>query len=143
MVATRTLGIDYGEKRVGVAISDLLGLTAQGLPTIECFDSEHLLNELAEIIKEKDVGRIIIGLPKNMNNSIGKKAEEVLEFAKVLESRFHMPVVTIDERLTTVRAYRVMSETKMSLRKKQMKVDMISAQLILQSYLDRNEKEVL
>ncbi len=143
MVAMRTLGIDYGEKRVGIAISDLLGLTAQGLPTIECLDSEHLLEELTEIIKEKDVGRIIIGLPKNMNNSIGKKAKEVLEFVKVLESRFNLPVVTIDERLTTVRAYKVMSETKMSLRKKQKKVDMISAQLILQSYLDRLEQEEL
>ncbi len=133
----RILGIDYGEKRIGVAVSDLLGITAQGLPTIECVDRDHLLDELAEIIREKDVGRIIVGLPKNMNNSIGEKAEEVLEFVQALESNFKLPVHTVDERLTTIRAYKVMSETKMSRKKKLKKVDMISAQLILQSYLDK------
>lgn len=137
----RILGIDYGAKRIGIAVSDQLGLTAQGLPTIMHVDSEHLLEELSKIIKEKEVDKIIIGLPKNMDNSIGKKAEEVLEFARVLEAHFKMPVITVDERLTTVRAHKAMSETKMSRKKKQQKVDMISAQLILQSYLNRSEQE--
>ena len=135
----RTLGIDYGEKRIGVAVSDLLGITAQGLPTIECVDRDHLLEELAEIIKEKGVSKIIVGLPKNMNNTIGEKAEEVLEFVEVLKSSFNLPVLTVDERLTTVRAHKAMSETKMSIKKKQKRVDMISAQFILQSYLDKND----
>jgi putative holliday junction resolvase len=133
----RILGIDYGEKRIGLAISDPLGLTAQGLPTIERINGEDYLKKLADLIKDKDVKKIIVGLPKSMNNTIGKKAEEVLEFVEVLKSNLNLPVTTVDERLTTVRAYRVMSETKMSLRKKQKKVDMISAQFILQSYLDK------
>jgi putative Holliday junction resolvase len=120
-----------------------LGLTAQGLPTIERVNSEDYLQKLADVIKEKGVNRIIVGLPKSMNNTIGKKAEEVLEFVEVLKSNLNLPVVTVDERLTTVRAYKAMSETKMSLRKKQKRVDMISAQFILQSYLDRKEQEGL
>ncbi len=135
----RILGIDYGEKRIGLAISDPLGFTAQGLPTIERVNSEDYLQKLADVIKEKGVSRIIVGLPKSMNDTIGKKAEEVLEFVEILKSHLNLPVVTVDERLTTVRAYKAMSETKMSLRKKQKRVDMISAQFILQSYLDRKE----
>ncbi len=135
----RILGIDYGEKRIGLAISDPLGFTAQGLPTIERVNAEDYLQKLADVIKEKGVSRIIVGLPKSMNDTIGKKAEEVLEFVEVLKSHLNLPVVTVDERLTTVRAYKAMSETKMSLRKKQKRIDMISAQFILQSYLDRNE----
>ncbi len=139
----RILGIDYGEKRIGLAISDPLGLTAQGLPTIVRANGEDYLQKLADVIKEKGVSRIIVGLPKSMNDTIGKKAEEVLEFVEVLKSNLNLPVVTVDERLTTVRAYKAMSETKMSLRKKQKRVDMISAQFILQSYLDRKEQEGL
>ena len=135
----RTLGIDYGEKRIGIAISDPLGLTAQGLPTIERINGDDYLKKLADIIKEKDVSRIIVGLPINMNNTMGKKAEEVLAFIKVLESNFNLPVHTIDERLTTVRAYKAMSDVKISLKKKHKKVDMIAAQFILQSYLDKND----
>ncbi len=135
----RILGIDYGEKRIGLAISDPLGLTAQGLPTIERVNSEDYLQKLADVIKEKGVSRIIVGLPKSMNDTIGKKAEEVLQFVEVLKSHLNLPVITVDERLTTVRAYKAMSESKMSLRKKQKRVDMISAQFILQSYLDRKE----
>ncbi|MEE9604597.1 MAG: Holliday junction resolvase RuvX [Candidatus Scalindua sp.] len=134
----RILGIDYGEKRIGLAISDPLGLTAQGLPTIERVDSKDYLQKLADVIKEKDVSRIIVGLPKSMNNTIGTKAEEVLGFVEILKSHLNLPVTTVDERLTTVRAYKAMSDTKMSLRKKQKRVDMISAQFILQSYLDRS-----
>jgi putative Holliday junction resolvase len=135
----RILGIDYGGKRIGLAISDPLGFTAQGLPTIERVNAEDYLQKLADVIKEKGVSRIIVGLPKSMNDTIGKKAEEVLEFVEVLKSNLNLPVVTVDERLTTVRAYKAMSETKMSLRKKQKRIDMISAQFILQSYLDRKE----
>ncbi len=137
----RILGIDYGEKRIGLAISDPLGFTAQGLPTIERVNAEDYLQKLADVIKEKDVSRIIVGLPKSMNDTIGKKAEEVLEFVEVLKSHLNLPVVTVDERLTTVRAYKAMSETKMSLRKKHKRVDMISAQFILQSYLDRSKED--
>ncbi|MFQ5965343.1 MAG: Holliday junction resolvase RuvX [Candidatus Scalinduaceae bacterium] len=133
----RTLGIDYGEKRIGLAISDPMGFTAQGLPTINRVNTQDYLKELADIIRENNVNKIVVGLPKNMNDTLGKKAEEVLEFVEVLKSNLNLTVYTVDERLTTVRAHKAMSGTKMSRKKKQAKVDMISAQLILQSYLDK------
>lgn len=134
----RILGIDYGEKRVGVAISSPVGFIAQGLPTIERMDGEDYLDELAGIINEKEVSVIIVGLPRNMDDTIGKKAEEVLQFVETLKSRFGLPVHTVDERLTTVRAHKVMLGAKVSRRNKKKRVDMIAAQLILQCYLDKS-----
>ena len=133
----RTLGIDYGEKRVGLAISSPVGLIAQGLPTIVRVDGGDYLAELAVLIKEKEVGEIVVGLPKNMNDTIGEKAEEVLALVETLKSKFNLPVHTVDERLTTVRAHRAMTEAKMSKKGKKKRVDMIAAQLILQCYLDQ------
>jgi len=133
----RTLGIDYGDKRVGLAISAPVGSIAQGLPTIERIDGVDYLEELADVIKEKEVGNIIVGLPRNMNDTLGEKAEEVLEFVEILKSKFGLPVHTVDERLTTVRAHKVMSGIKMSKKRKKKRVDMIAAQLILQCYLDK------
>ncbi len=133
----RTLGIDYGEKRVGLAISSPVGNIAQGLLTIERVDGKDYLEELADVIEEKEVGVIIVGLPKNMNDTIGEKAEEVLVFVETLKSKFNLPVHTIDERLTTVRANRAMAGAKMSKKGKKKRVDMIAAQFILQSYLDQ------
>ncbi len=133
----RTLGIDYGDKRVGLAISSPVGNIAQGLLTIERVDGKDYLEELADVIEEKDVGVIIVGLPKNMNDTIGEKAEEVLGFVENLKSKFNLPVHTIDERLTTVRANRAMAGAKMSKKGKKKRVDMIAAQFILQSYLDQ------
>ncbi len=138
----RILGIDYGEKRVGLAISSPVGYIAQGLPTIVRIDGTDYLEELADLIKEKEVGEIVVGLPKNMNNTIGEKAEEVLVLVETLKSKFNLPVHTVDERLTTVRAHRAMTEAKMSKKGKKKRVDMIAAQLILQCYLDQKEFEV-
>ncbi len=136
----RILGIDYGEKRVGLAISSSVGFIAQGLPTIERVDGEDYLEELADIIKEKEVDEIVVGLPKNMNGSIGEKAEEVFVLVETLKSKFNLPVHTFDERLTTVRAHRAMTGAKMSKKGKKKRVDMIAAQFILQSYLDQNSR---
>lgn len=133
----RILGIDYGEKRIGLAISTPVGFIARGLPTIERIDGVDYMEELADVIKEKEVGTVIVGLPKNMNDTIGEKAEEVLEFVETLKSKFDIPVHTVDERLSTVRAHKVMSEAKMSRKRKKKRVDMIAAQLILQCYLDK------
>ena len=133
----RILGIDYGEKRVGLAISSPVGYIAQGLPTIERMDGKDYLEELADVIKEKEVGVIIVGLPKNMNDTIGETAEEVLGFVETLKYKFDLPVHTVDERLTTVRAHRVMTAAKMSKKGKKKRVDMIAAQFILQCYLDK------
>ncbi len=133
----RILGIDYGMKRVGLAISSPVGGIAQGLPTIERIDGVDYLDELADVIKEKEVDEIVVGLPKNMNGSIGEKAEEVLVLVETLKSRFNLPVHTFDERLTTVRAHRAMTGAKMSKKGKKKRVDMIAAQFILQAYLDQ------
>ena len=136
----RILGIDYGEKRVGLAISSPVGFIAQGLPTIERVDGEDYLEELADVIQDKEVDEIVVGLPKNMNGSIGEKAEEILVLVETLKSKFNLPVHTVDERLTTVRAHRAMTGAKMSKKGKKKRVDMIAAQFILQSYLDQNSR---
>jgi putative Holliday junction resolvase len=136
----RILGIDYGEKRVGLAISSPVIAIAQGLPTIERVDGKDYLEDLADVIKEKEVDEIVVGLPKNMNGSIGEKAEEVFVLVETLKSKFNLPVHTFDERLTTVRAHRAMTGAKMSKKGKKKRVDMIAAQFILQAYLDQNSR---
>jgi putative Holliday junction resolvase len=136
----RILGIDYGEKRVGLAISSPVIAIAQGLPTIERVDGKDYLEDLADVIKEKEVDEIVVGLPKNMNGTIGEKAEEVLALVEALKSKFNLPVHTVDERLTTVRAHRAMTGAKMSKKGKKKRVDMIAAQFILQAYLDQNSR---
>ena len=136
----RILGIDYGEKRVGLAISSPVGFIAQGLPTIERIDGTDYLEDLADVINEKEVDEIVVGLPKNMNGSIGEKAEEVLALVETLKSKFNLPVHTFDERLTTVRAHKAMTGAKMSKKGKKKRVDMIAAQFILQAYLDQKSR---
>ncbi|MBI2470855.1 MAG: Holliday junction resolvase RuvX [Planctomycetes bacterium] len=136
----RIIGIDYGEKRIGLAISDPLGITAQGLPTIERTHIQEDLQKIFTIIREKDVGEIIIGLPKHMNNTLGEKAQAVLAFADLIKKHVNIPVNTIDERLSTVMAHRAMLEGNLSRKKRKDRVDMIAAQLILQNYLDRIKK---
>jgi len=138
----RILGIDYGDRRVGLAVSSPVGFIAQGLPTIERVDGIDYLEELADIIEEKEVEEIVVGLPKNMNDTIGEKAEEVLVFVETLKSKFNLPVHTLDERLTTVRAHRAMTGAKMSKKGKKKRVDMIAAQFILQAYLDQKSLSV-
>ena len=136
----RIMGIDYGEKRLGLAISDPLGITAQGLPTIERSRVQEDLQKILTIIREKDVGEIIIGLPKHMNNTLGEKAQAVLTFVDLIKKHVNIPVNTIDERLSTVMAHRAMLEGNLSRKKRKDRVDMIATQLILQNYLDRIKK---
>ena len=136
----RIIGIDYGEKRIGIAISDPLGITAQGLPTIERTCVEEDIQKILNIIREKEVGEIVVGLPKHMNNTLGEKAQAVLAFIDLLKQHTNIPICTIDERLTTVRAHRAMLEGNLSRKKRKDRVDMIAAQLILQNYLDRIKK---
>ena len=136
----RIMGIDYGEKRIGVAISDPLGITAQGLPTIERTSIQEDIQKILNIIREKEVGEIVVGLPKHMNNMLGEKAQAVLAFVDLIKKHVNIPVNTIDERLSTVRAHRTMLEGDLSRKKRKDRVDMIAAQLILQNYLDRIKK---
>ncbi len=135
----RVMGLDYGEARTGVALSDMLGITAQGLESIEHGTNERkLLNRLEEIIKEYNVEKIVIGYPLNMNFSKGPRVEKTEKFIEKLKNRFHLEVIKIDERLTTVSAHRTMQELSIGKDRKKKIVDTISAQYILQMYLDRN-----
>ena len=134
----RVIGLDYGTKTVGVAVSDALGITAQGIETITRKESNKLRQTLArieELIEEYDVDTIVIGLPKNMNNTIGERAEDCQEFADKLERRTGLPVVMWDERLTTVAADRVLQETGVRRENRKAVIDQIAAVFILQGYI--------
>ena len=135
----RILGLDFGSRTVGVAVSDELLLTAQGLETIERKDENKLRKTCArieEIIKEYGVEEIVLGLPKNMNNTIGERAEKSLAFKEMLERRTGLPVVMWDERLTTVSAERTLIENKVRREDRKKYIDQIAAVFILQGYLD-------
>ena len=135
----RVLGLDYGSKTVGVAISDALGITAQGIETIHRKEENKLRQTLARIevlIKEYEVDKIVLGFPKNMNNTIGDRAEKTLEFKEKLERRTGLPVLMWDERLTTASAERVLIESNVRRENRKQYIDKIAAVFILQGYLD-------
>jgi putative Holliday junction resolvase len=135
----RIMGLDYGSKTVGVAISDPLGYTAQGIEIIRREKETKLRQTLARIetlIKEYEVDSIVLGFPKNMNNTIGDRAEKSLEFKEMLEKRTGLSVVMWDERLTTVEANRTLMEGKVRREDRSKYVDMLAAVYILQGYLD-------
>ncbi len=135
----RIMGLDYGSKTVGVAISDALCLTAQGIETIQRKEENKLRKTLArieELAKEYEVDRIVLGFPKNMNNTIGERAEKSLELKKTLERRTGLPVILWDERLTTVEAERVLMDSGVRREERKKYVDKIAAVVILQGYLD-------
>ena len=135
----RIMGLDYGSKTVGVAVSDALGLTAQGIEIVRRKSENKLRQTLArieEIAKEYGVEKIVLGFPKHMNNDIGERAEKSLEFKEMLERRTGLPVVMWDERLTTVEADRTMMETGIRRENRKEYVDMIAAVFIQQGYLD-------
>lgn len=138
----RILGLDYGSKTVGVAVSDPLGLIAQGVETIWRKDENKLRQTLARIeqlIAEYQVERIVLGYPKNMNNTIGERALKSLEFKEKLERRTGLPVVMWDERLTTMEAERALIETGVRREKRKQHLDEMAAVLILQGYMDSLE----
>lgn len=135
----RILGLDYGSKTVGVAISDPLGLTAQGVETIWRKQENKLRRTLArieELISEYQVERIVVGFPKNMNNTIGERAEKSLEFKEMLEKRTGLPVTMWDERLTTIEANRTLMEAGVRRENRKEHIDELAAIFILQGYLD-------
>ena len=135
----RILGLDYGSKTVGVAVSDPLGFTAQGVEIIRRKSENKMRQTLArieELIAQYQVEKIVLGLPKNMNNTLGDRAEKSLELKETLERRTGLPVVMWDERLTTVSANRVLMETGVRRENRKEHVDEIAAVFILQGYLD-------
>ena len=140
----RVMGLDYGSKTIGVAISDPLGLTAQGIEIIRREEENKLrksLRRIEELIKEYQVEEIVLGFPKNMNNTIGERAEKSLQLKETLERRCKLPVIMWDERLTTVAADKAMMEAGIRRENRKDYVDMIAATLILQGYLDRRNNE--
>ncbi len=135
----RILGLDYGSKTVGVAVSDPLGITAQGLEIIRRKDENKLRQTLArieEIAKGYKAEGIVLGLPKNMNNTLGDRVEKTLIFKEMLERRTGLKVAMWDERLTTVAADKAMLEAGLNGKQRKEYVDMIAASFILQGYLD-------
>lgn len=135
----RILGLDYGSKTVGVAVSDGLGITAQGLETIQRSQANKLRKTLARIeqlIKEYDVGKIVLGCPRNMNNTEGPRVQATLEFMEMLKRRTGLEVILQDERLTTVSAERVLMESGVRRENRKEVIDKIAAVFILQTYLD-------
>ena len=133
------MGLDYGSKTVGVSISDALLLTAQGIETIERKEENKLRKTLARIealIKEYEVEKIVLGLPLNMNDTIGERAEKTLEFKAMLERRTGLEVILWDERLTTVEAEQILIESNVRREDRKKYIDKIAAGFILQGYLD-------
>lgn len=135
----RIMGLDYGSKTVGVAISDALGITAQGIEIVRRTSENKLRQTLARIetlIQEYEVGKLVLGFPKNMNNTIGDRAEKSLAFKEMLERRTGLEVVMWDERLTTVEANRTLMESNVRREDRKKYVDQLAAVYILQGYLD-------
>jgi putative Holliday junction resolvase len=137
----RVMGLDFGSKTVGVAISDPLGLTAQPMEIIRRKSENKLRQTLArieELVKEYEITGIVLGFPKNMNNTVGERAEKSLEFKAMLERRTGLPVVMWDERLTTVEANRTLMEGNVRREDRGRYVDALAAVFILQGYLDNH-----
>ena len=135
----RIMGLDYGSKTVGVALSDPLGITAQAVETIWRKDENKLRKTCArieEMIREYEVACIVLGLPKHMNNDIGERAKKALEFGEMIGRRTGLEVVMWDERLTTVEAERTLIENKVRRENRKQYIDKIAAVFILQGYLD-------
>lgn len=136
----RTMGIDYGDRRIGVAVSDAFGWTAQGVGVVEKRRDGRELDEIERLIREHEVSEVVVGLPKNMNGTIGPRGEICIAFAQSLREKLNLPVHLWDERLTTVSAERTLLEADISRKKRKQVVDKMAATLILQNYLDSKTK---
>ncbi|OPJ63623.1 Holliday junction resolvase RuvX [Clostridium oryzae] len=140
----RILGLDLGEKTIGVSVSDPLGFTAQGVDTIHRKNINYDIDEIRKYVEYYNCTQIVLGLPKNMNGTIGSQGEKAIKFSEKLMDVLHIEVIMWDERLTTVAAHRSMLEGDLSRSKRKKIVDKIAAMYILQGYLDRlslNKKE--
>ncbi len=133
--ATRILALDFGSRRIGLAVSDELGLTAQGLPTLLRTNKRNDFDHLRRTIRQYGVGEIVMGLPLRLSGEAGIQADKVETFAEELRKKFKLPVHLFDERLTSVEANRVLRESEMSIRRRAEVVDQLAAVLILQAFL--------
>ena len=139
----RCLGLDLGSKTLGIAISDRTNCIASVYKTIFFKDEDYssLISPLRDIIESEEIGTLVLGLPKNMNNSLGPRAMITLDFKKMLEESFSLPVIMEDERLTSVISNNILISANISRSKRKKKVDGMAAEIILQSYLDRLGKD--
>ena len=136
------LGLDLGTRTLGISISDLTHTISSTYGTIryEEGDYDYLISELRRIVEREGICKIVLGLPKNMNNTLGESAVRCIDFGKMIENELNVMVVMQDERLTTVEATNYMLEANLSRKKRKVKIDSLAANIILQSYLDRREK---
>lgn len=134
----RIMGLDVGDKTIGVAISDPMLITAQGLETIIRQSYKKDMAKLENIMEEYNIVKIVLGFPKNMNNTVGPQAEKVLDFKEKLERRMKIEVILEDERLSTVAAERILIEGDVRRENRKSVIDKVAAAYILQGYLDRN-----
>lgn len=132
----RIMGLDVGSKTIGVAVSDHMGWTAQGVSTIARENLKKDFEELKRLVDEHNASEIVVGLPKKMDGTIGKQAEEMLAFAEKIRARLNIPVTTWDERLSTKAADRILLEANLRRKKRKKVIDKIAAVFILQGYLD-------
>lgn len=137
MLDGRIMGLDVGDKTIGVAVSDLMGLTAQGVKTVKRVGKKKDIEALKEIIKERQVNKIVSGLPKNMNGTLGTQGEKVIKFCELLEEETGIKIEYWDERLSTVAAERTLIQGNVRRENRKGVIDMVAAVIILQGYLDR------
>jgi len=136
----RAMGLDVGDRTIGVAVSDALGITAQGVETIRRTNLKADYKRIGEIVLEKDIHTIVVGLPKNMNGTIGTQGQKVLEFTEALKKRLpKQQIVLWDERLTTVAAEKALISADVSRKNRKTVIDMVAATYILQGYLDQKK----
>ena len=134
------MALDVGEKNIGLAISDKLGWIAQGLPSIKCASCDKNISAISDLAKENQVTEIVVGMPINLDGSLGKKAQEVANFVEALKKKINLPIKVWDERFSSVQAERTMLEADLSRKKRKKKIDQLAAQFILQNYLDARPK---
>ena len=137
MLDGRIMGLDIGDKTIGVAVSDLMGLTAQGVKTVKRVGKKKDIEALKEIIKERHVNKIVSGLPKNMNGTLGPQGEKVIKFCELLEEETGIKIEYWDERLSTVAAEKTLIQGNVRRENRKGVIDMVAAVIILQGYLDR------
>ncbi len=132
----RILGLDVGDKTIGVAVSDPLGFTAQGVTTIKRDSNKKDYAAIEDLINEYNVKKVVVGLPKNMNNTIGPQSEKVMKFAEKIKNKFNIELIYIDERMTTMSAERLLIEGNVRRENRKKYIDKVAASYILQNYLD-------
>lgn len=132
----RILGLDIGDKTIGVAVSDSLGFTAQGVTTIKRFSNKEDYAKLKEFIDEYDIKKVVVGLPINMNGTLGPQSEKTVKFATKLKNKYKVDIIYQDERMTTVSAERILIEGNVRRENRKKYIDKIAAVFILQNYLD-------